>query len=92
LDINANGEVLSLDEVLAKENVVGELYDDGSQRTDPQWINKFKERGYDILSVILDTKLETCVYRVNVKRGEIYSEDYVKEHYDNFHQTFKSIF
>ena len=57
MDINANGEVLSLDEVLAKENVVGELYDDGSQTTDPQWINKFKERGYDILSVILDTKL-----------------------------------
>jgi hypothetical protein len=26
LDINANGEVLSLDEVLGKENVVGELY------------------------------------------------------------------
>jgi hypothetical protein len=47
---------------------------------DPQCINKFKERGYDILSVILDTKLETCIYTVNVKRGESYSEDYVKEH------------
>jgi len=49
LDINANGEVLSLDQVLGKGNVVGELYDAGSHTTDPQWINKFKERGYDIM-------------------------------------------
>jgi len=68
-DINANREVSSLDEVLGKEYVVGELYDGGSHTTDPQWINKFKERGYDILSVILDTKIETCIYTVNVKRG-----------------------
>jgi nitrogenase molybdenum-iron protein alpha/beta subunit len=57
-----------------------------------QWINKFKERGYYILSVILDTKIETCINRVNVKRGESYSKDYVKGHYDNFHQMLRSIF
>ena len=68
---------------------MGELYDGGSHTTDPQWINKFKERGYDILSVILDTKIETCIYTVNVKRGE---RTYRKEHYDNFHQTLRSIF
>ena len=62
------------------KNVVGELYDDGSHRPDPQCINKFKERGYDILSVILDTKIETYIYTVNLKLGESYSEDYVKEH------------
>jgi dephospho-CoA kinase len=36
LDINANGEVSSLDEVLGKEYVTDELYDGGSYTTDPQ--------------------------------------------------------
>jgi hypothetical protein len=72
LDLNANGEIVSLDEALRKENVVGELYDGGSHTTDPIWINKFKEKGYSILSVILNNTFETSIYRVLVIRKTTY--------------------
>ncbi len=58
LDLNANDEVISLNEVLGRGNVVGELYDGGSHTTNPTWINKFKEKEYNIISVILNANLK----------------------------------
>jgi len=58
LDLNANDEVISLNEVLGRKNVVGELYDGGSHTTNPTWINKFKEKDYNIISVILMPNLK----------------------------------
>ncbi|MFL6469532.1 MAG: hypothetical protein ACJ71H_01640 [Nitrososphaeraceae archaeon] len=40
--------------MLERENVIAELYDGGSHTTNPTWINKFREKGYDILSVVLE--------------------------------------
>lgn len=70
LDRKADNEIELLDEVLVRDNVVGEMYDGGSHTTDPSWINKFKEKGYNILSVILNANLETYLNRVLVIRGD----------------------
>jgi shikimate kinase len=92
LDLNANGEVVLLNEVLGKENVVAELNDGGSHTTDPTWISKFKEKGYNILSVILNNTFETCAFRVLVIRKDNVSNDKVKSDYDKFHEILKPIF
>jgi hypothetical protein len=44
LDVNANGPVEGLDEVLGKKNVVGELYAGNSHTTDPKWVRVFEEK------------------------------------------------
>lgn len=92
LDLNANDEVISLNEVLGRENVVGELYDGGSHTTNPTWINKFKEKDYNIISVILIAKFETCAYRVAEIRKDNVSRDNVYSHYNKFHENLKSVF
>ena len=90
--MNSNSDILSLDDVLGKQNVISELYDDGSHTTNPTWVNRFREKGYDILSVVLETSLETCLYRVLKLRKDNYSEDVVKVHHYHFHQALKPIF
>ena len=92
LDVNANSDILSLDDVLGKQNVISELYDGGSHTTNPTWVNRFIEKGYDILSMILEASLETCLYRVLKLRKDNYSEDVVKAHYYHSHQALKPIF
>ncbi len=92
LDKNANGEVISLNKVLERENVVGESYDGGSHTTNPTWINKFKEKDYNIISVILNAKFETCAYRVVEIRKDNVSRDDVYSHYNKFHENLKSVF
>lgn len=92
LDLNADSEIPFIDEVLGKQNVIGELYDGGSHTSNPTWINKFREKGYDTLSVILEASLETCLHRVLEIRKDNFSQDYVKGHYNNFHQILKPIF
>jgi hypothetical protein len=92
LDLNANGPIQSIDESLGKKNVIGELFYGNSHTTDPQWIKAFQERDYKILSVILNTKLETCINRVLVKRKDNRTSEEVKQYYDFFHNNLKSIF
>ena len=60
-DMNANSEIPFLDQVLGKQNVIGELYDGGSHTINSTWVNKFREKGYGMLSVILEASLETCL-------------------------------
>ena len=86
LDLNANGHVESIDEVLGKKNIVAELFHGNSHTTDPQWIKAFQERDYNILSVILNTKLETCTNRVLVKRKDNRTTEEVKHYYGFFLQ------
>jgi hypothetical protein len=64
LDLNANGEVHRLNEVLGRENVIAEMFDGGSHTSNPEWIAEFKKRDYKILSVILDASVETNISRV----------------------------
>jgi hypothetical protein len=92
LDLNANKEVVGLDEALEKENVVAELYDGDSHTSNPEWISKFKERNYNILSIILDESFETCLHRVLNRPDNTYEEPKVREHYDKFHKELKCIF
>ncbi|PWU81007.1 MAG: hypothetical protein DLM72_09300 [Candidatus Nitrosopolaris wilkensis] len=92
LDLNANGPLESIDEALGKKNVVAELFHGNSHTTDPQWIKAFQERDYNILSVILNTKLETCINRVLVKRKDKRTIDEVKQYYDFFHENLKPVF
>jgi hypothetical protein len=68
------------------------LNDGGSHTTDPTWISKFKEKGYNILSVILNNTFETCAFRVLVIRKDNVSNDKVKSDYDKFHEILKPIF
>ncbi|MGB8938613.1 MAG: hypothetical protein WCC17_26270 [Candidatus Nitrosopolaris sp.] len=77
---------------MGRENVVGELYDGGSHTTNPTWINKFKEKDYNIISVILNAKFETCAYRVAEIRKDNVSRDNVYSHYNKFHENPKSVF
>jgi len=92
LDRNADNEIEFLDVALLRDNVVGEMYDGGSHTTDPSWINKFKEKGYNILSVILNANLETCLNRVLVIRGDNLSNNDVEAHYNKFHKILGPIF
>jgi shikimate kinase len=92
LDRNADNEIEFLDEALLRDNVVGEMYDGGSHTTDPSWINKFKEKGYNILSVILNANLETCLNRVLVIRGDKLSNNDVEAHFNKFHKILGPIF
>jgi hypothetical protein len=88
----ADNEIELLDEALVRDNVVGEMYDVGSHTTDPSWINKFKEKGYNILSVILNANLETYLNRVLVIRGDNLSYNDVEAHYNKFHKILRPIF
>ena len=92
LDLNANEPVESIDEILGKKNIVAELFHGNSHTTDPQWIKAFQERDYNILSVILNTKLETCTNRVLVKRKDNRTTEEVKQYYDFFYKNLKSVF
>jgi deoxyadenosine/deoxycytidine kinase len=93
LDRNAYSEVEGLDEALEKENIVAELHDGGSHTSNPEeWIDKFKERNYNILSVILESSFETCLYRVLHRPDNRYTETKVRQYYDNFHNYLKGTF
>ena len=48
-------------EALEHECVIGEMYYGNYHTTKPEtWINRFKEKNYDIFSFILKTSKETC--------------------------------
>jgi shikimate kinase len=91
LDVNANVPIEILGKVLAKKNVVAELYHGNSHTTDPKWIKEFQERGFTILSVILNASLETHIKRL-AKRPDKRSRNVVEHHYMKFHNELKPNF
>jgi shikimate kinase len=92
LDLNADGEVYRLNEVLDRRNVIAEMYEGGSHTSNPEWVTDFKERGYEILSVILDASAETHISRVLHRPKNLNTEHTVREHYKIFHGQLRSIF
>jgi hypothetical protein len=91
LDVNANGPVEGLDEVLGKKNVVGELYAGNSHTTDPKWVSEFQRRGYTILSVILNASLDTHIIRL-AKRPDKRCRNEIESHYKKFHDDLRLVF
>lgn len=91
LDLNANCLIEGLNEALGHKNVVAELYHGNSHTTDPKWIKVVQERGYTVLSVILNASLETHVRRL-MKRPDNRNRDDIEHHYNKFHFELKSIF
>ena len=91
LDLDANREV-NLDNALGREYVVAEMYDGGSHTSDPEWVAEFKDRGYNILSVILDATVETHIFRVLHRTMNQNTEHSVRHHYEIFHERLRTIF
>src|SRR5207249_3063023 len=71
--------------------VVAELYHGNSHTTDPKWIKVVQERGYSVLSVIVNASLETHVRRL-MKRPDNRNRDDIERHYHKFHFELKSNF
>jgi thymidylate kinase len=88
LDLNANGPVQDINNALGKKIVLAELYHGNSHTTDPKWIKEFQNRGYVILSVILNASLETHVSRL-AKRSDNRNRDEIEYHYRKFHDELK---
>lgn len=88
VDLNANGPVQHINEALGRRNVVTELYHGNSHTTNPKWIKEFQNRGYVILSVILNASLETHVNRL-AKRSDNRNKDEIEYHYRKFHDELK---
>jgi shikimate kinase len=92
LDWNADGEVCHLEESLGKKNVIAEMYNGGTHTSNPEWVVKFKDKGYYIISVILDASVETHISRVLHRPMNQNTEHTVRGHYKIFHDQLRSIF
>ena len=68
------------------------MYDGGTHTSNPEWVVKFKDAGYDIISVILDASVETHVSRVLHRPMNQNTEHTVRGHYKIFHNQLRSIF
>ncbi|HJT47044.1 MAG TPA: hypothetical protein VJ729_02590 [Nitrososphaeraceae archaeon] len=82
----------NLNKALGYENVVGMMFWGLEHTQAPQqWIDRFKDKGYVILSVILHANLETLVQRVK-NRGYDYKDAVeMRRHFNNF-EKIKSVF
>ncbi|MGC2575240.1 MAG: hypothetical protein WA364_27355 [Candidatus Nitrosopolaris sp.] len=49
--------------VLDEEYIVGEMHYGNSHTTKPIWLDKFTEKGFTIISAVLQIKFETCIIR-----------------------------
>lgn len=61
---------------------MAELYQGNS--TDLKWIKLVQERGYSVLSVVLNASLETRVRRL-MKRSDNRNRDDIEHQYNKFH-------
>lgn len=71
---------------LEKKNAVAEMYFGDSHTTNPEeWLNRFRQRGFKIISVVLEASLETCFERVKIREKHTFQTlDEYKSHYDGF--------
>jgi ribose 1,5-bisphosphokinase PhnN len=81
-----------VEESLQYKHVIGMLFWGGTHTENPDnWITKFKNRNYTIISVVLQASLQTLIQRVE-KRGYNYKPpEEMKKHFDEFNQI-KNIF
>lgn len=71
---------------LVEKNTVAEMYYGNSHTTNPEeWLNRFRQKGFKVLSVVLEASVKTCFDRVR-KRTEYSFKtfDKYKLHYDCF--------
>jgi hypothetical protein len=95
LDLDRTGEesMQDINRALTYENIVVELSDGEWHTTEPQrWINRFKDKGCFILSVILLSKLETCHNRVKERCHDIPSSNKIDLSFNTFYQKLLTIF
>ena len=94
LDITGSQEYKferNLRNCLSSEYVIGMMFYGNSHTTEPsKWIEKFQERGYKILSIILYTSKETCFNRCrednSTGRHPINKDkDRIYKYYDEFY-------
>jgi hypothetical protein len=83
LDLNANYPIDGLHQASVHKNVGAKLYHGNSHTTDPKWIKVFQERGYTLLSVILNACLETQVRRL-MRRPDNRNKDDIEHQFFDF--------
>ena len=82
----------NLEDCLQHRNVIGEIFYGNSHTTNPtKWIVRFKDAGYNILSVILFCNKEVCIDRCKkdntTRRHSVNREkDTISKYYDEFYQ------
>lgn len=71
---------------LEEKNAVAEMYFGDSHTTNPEeWLNRFRQKGFKVLSVVLEANLETCFERVKTRSQHTFRTlDEYKLHYDGF--------
>ena len=78
--------------VLDEEYVVGEMHYGNSHTTKPIWLDEFTEKGFTIISAVLQIKFETCIIRaVGRPLGSLYPLDAINEYF-LFYAKYKQIF
>jgi hypothetical protein len=65
LDITGGEFDRDLEKSLSSKYVIGEMSYGGRHTTQPEWVRKFKDKEATIVSVVLLTRLDTCIERTN---------------------------
>jgi thymidylate kinase len=95
LDLDWTGEEFRttyLAQALDKENIIGRLFYGASLTKQPEeWISKFKDSGYVILSVVLSASLETYIQRVQTRGHDYKDREEMQRHFKTF-QEIKNTF
>jgi thymidylate kinase len=82
----------SLDDALGYKNVIGMMFSGLDHTGNPQqWIGKFKDNGYTILSVILYASLDTYTQRVQNRGYDYKDPNEMKFLFDEF-EKIRTIF
>jgi hypothetical protein len=70
-----------------------EMHYGNGHTTDPQlWINRFKEKNYKILSIVLQVSLDTCVKRAICRQSAPLRPTDAINQYNLFYQKYKDTF
>jgi hypothetical protein len=77
-------------EVLNHKHVIGMLFYGSLHTEQPQdWLNRFLNQEFIIFSVILYSKLNTCILRVKARSEPYIPEERITEHHNNFFQRYQ---
>jgi tRNA uridine 5-carbamoylmethylation protein Kti12 len=83
----------NLNQALKHDFVVGEMHYGNGHTTDPElWINRFKEKKYKILSIVLQVSLDTCVKRAICRQSAPLTPTDAINQFSLFYQRYKDPF
>jgi thymidylate kinase len=92
ITLDRENEFKRLDDALSYENVICMMFSGLDHTENPQqWIAKFKDKGYTILSVILAARLETYPQRVQNRGYDYKDPNEMKFRFDEF-EKIRTIF